>query len=229
MSIAQSLSESLVSGSIVAAPVAFVGGVLTGLNPCCLPLYPAAAATCCATRGGSVSDAGRRARPSVSRAFAFVGGIALATTLLGVGAAWAGRTLTGAGVWGSLLVAAVLVAAGLHVLRVIRLPLPARKFNGTGRGAAGAFAAGLLISLVLVPCGTPVLAAVLAYAAATQHLVWGGLLLFAYGLGTGLPVLLLGTAAGGLAERLDASTWRPWVDRITGVALLGMGIFVAVR
>lgn len=229
MSVSQLLNDSLTMGSIVAGPIAFAGGVVTGLSPCCLPLYPAAAATCCATRPTASNGVPAEVRASLWRASAFVTGIALATTMLGVAAAWAGRTLTGIGFWGALLVAAVLVAAGLHVLRVIRLPLPDLKRGVESRGAAGAFLSGLLVSLVLVPCGTPVLAAVLSYAAATQNLFIGGLLLFVYGLGTGLPILLLGTAAGGLASRLHASTLRPWIDRLTGVALIAMGVFIAVR
>ncbi len=34
------------SGGLAAVPLALAGGVVAGLNPCCLPLYPAAAATC---------------------------------------------------------------------------------------------------------------------------------------------------------------------------------------
>ena len=73
-------------------PLALAGGVVAGLNPCCFPLYPAAAATCCA---------GRCDQPAagLKSSSAFVAGVATATTLLGVAAAIAGRALSGLGGW----------------------------------------------------------------------------------------------------------------------------------
>jgi len=75
--LAELLRTSLSAGSLVALPLTFLGGVVTGLNPCCVALYPAAAATCCASRG-------ERIRLAVGAALAFVVGLALATTSLGV-------------------------------------------------------------------------------------------------------------------------------------------------
>ena len=217
--LAELLRTSLSAGSLVALPLTFLGGVVTGLNPCCVALYPAAAATCCATRGD-------RMRPAAGAAFAFVAGLALATTSLGVSAALAGSTITGLGGWAHSVIALVPLAMGLHLVGWLRIPLPAYARPGTGRGLGGAFLAGLLLSLVLVPCGTPVLAGVLSYAAYEGSVPYGALLLFLFGLGAGAPVLLLGTAAGGVATRLDRAGWRPWVDRATGVVLLGVGFYL---
>ena len=47
--LAELLKTSLSAGSLVALPLTFLGGVVTGLNPCCVDLYQAAAATCCST------------------------------------------------------------------------------------------------------------------------------------------------------------------------------------
>ena len=112
---------------------------------------------------------------------------------------------------------------GLHLLGWLKVPLPT--FSGTVKtgGVLGSFASGLLLSLVLAPCGTPVLASVLSFAAYKQSAAYGGTLLFAYGLGVGLPILVLGTAASTLALRLDRLGWRAWVDRVAGGALLALG------
>lgn len=214
-----SLRAAASSGGLVAVPLALAGGVVAGLNPCCLPLYPAAAATCCAGRcDGAVS--------SVRNSAAFVAGMATATALLGVGAALAGRALSGVGGWAPYVIAAVPIAMGLHLLGWIRIPLPS--FSGTVRagGIAGAFATGLVLSLVIAPCGTPVLASVLSFAAYKQSVAYGAALLFAYGIGVGLPLLVLGTAATSLARRLDSLGWRLWVDRVSGAALVALGFYL---
>lgn len=39
-------------------------------------------------------------------------------------------------------------------------------------------------------------------------------------------MLVLGTAASGLARRLDRLGWRAWVDRLSGGALLGLGFYL---
>lgn len=207
------------AGGLVAVPLAFAGGMLAGLNPCCIPLYPAAAATCCAGRCGEENGA-------VKNAGAFVAGVATATAVFGILAALAGRALTGIGGWAPYLIALVPLAMGLHLLGWMKVPLP--RFSGTlkTRGIVGAFASGLLLSLVLAPCGTPVLASVLSFAAYKRSAAYGGALLFAYGLGVGVPMLLLGTAASSLAQRLDRLGWRAWVDRIAGGALLGLGFYL---
>ncbi len=74
------VSSSLSAGGLVAFPVAFLGGVLMGLNPCCIAMYPAAAATCCA---GSCSTTKTTTKPVVENAALFVLGNALAITVLG--------------------------------------------------------------------------------------------------------------------------------------------------
>ena len=116
--LAQVLREAVAQGGLVALPLALAGGVVTGFNPCCLPLYPAAAATCCATRGPSL-------RMTAGNALSFITGLGVATASLGVLAALAGRVMSGLGGWPSYLVALVPIVMGLHLLGWIRLPLPA--------------------------------------------------------------------------------------------------------
>ncbi len=218
-SLLDALRQATSAGGVVAVPLAFAGGVLAGLNPCCIPLYPAAAATCCAGRCDEPNGA-------IKSSAAFVAGVAASTAVLGVLAALAGRALTGVSGWASYVIALVPLAMGLHLLGWIRVPLPTFGATTKGTTVLGSFASGMLLSLVLAPCGTPVLASVLSFAAYKQSVAYGGTLLLAYGLGVGLPILVLGTAAGSLARRFDRLGLRQWVDRGAGVALLALGLYL---
>ncbi len=218
-SLLDALRSATSAGGFVAVPLAFAGGILAGLNPCCIPLYPAAAATCCAGRCDEPNGA-------IKSSAAFVAGVATSTTVLGVIAALAGRALTGVSGWASYLIALVPLVMGLHLLGWLKVPLPTLTSTTNGNGVFGSFASGLLLSLVLAPCGTPVLASVLSFAAYKQSVAYGGALLFAYGLGVGLPILVLGAAAGKLARRLDSHGWRAWVDRGAGAALVALGFYL---
>ncbi len=108
----------------------------------------------------------------------------------------------------------------------MKLPTPRPLRVGSAGGISGAFVAGLLLSLVLGPCGTPILAAVLSYAATQHNLAYGGVLVFVYGVGAGLPVLVFGAATAELVSRMTEAGLRPWIDRATGALLLALGFYV---
>ena len=214
------LANALSSGSLVALPFAFVGGLVMGLNPCCLALFPAAAATCCA--GASSLEKPR----TVSNAVAFVLGTATATTILGVVAAVAGRTLEGFGGWIRYVIAFIPILMGLQLLGWVHLPMPRAAANLRMRGVHGAYVSGLLLSLVIGPCGTPALAAILSYAALQGSVLFAGLLLFLYGLGNGIPLVIAGTASGGITAWLSKIGWRTWMERLAGALMLAVGGFL---
>ncbi len=191
------------------------------LNPCNVILYPAAASVCAT---GCSSDAG--ARPALGRAAVFVLGNAIAMTCLGVLASLLGGTVSRLGGWFAYAVAAVPIVMGAHLLGLIRLRIPTAVPVGQASGFAGAFVGGLAFALVLGPCGTPALAAILSYAALKSSVLFGGVLLFAYGAGNGVPLLLVGGAMGKLAARAHSRGWGRYLERGSGVAMIALGYFL---
>jgi cytochrome c-type biogenesis protein len=217
----EDLTQLVAGGGLIALPIALVAGVVAGLNPCCLPIYPAAAGCCTAFRRDTL-------RGNLWIAAAFVVGGCVTTTALGIVSGLAGRVLAGLGSWPVYAIAAVPLVLGLDVLGVLRLPLPRMTTDAprSPRGSLGAFATGVLLGLVITPCATPVLAGLLAYVANTRDPVWGGLLLFVYGIGLGVPVLLLGTTAASLVTRLSSHRARRWADWLAGGSLIGVGLYL---
>ena len=214
------LAQMLHDGGVVAVPVALFAGLLAGLNPCCLPIYPTAVGTCAALRRETI-------RANLGLAASFVVGVSLASTVLGIISGLAGRMFIGVASWAAYLIAAVPIVFGLHMLGAIRIPLPREtRLSRQARGPMGALLAGTLIGLVITPCSTPMLAGLLAYVARTGNPVWGGLLLFVYGLGVGLPILLLGTAAASFIQRLAATRARIWAERLSGLMLIAVGLYL---
>ncbi len=213
-------AQMLDAGGIVVVPAALVAGIVAGLNPCCLPIYPTAVGTCAALRRDTV-------RTNLAMAATFVMGVSLASTALGILAALAGRMFMGLGSWPAYVISTVPIIFGLHLTGVIHIPLP-REVRLSRRigGPAGALIAGTLIGLIVTPCSTPVLAGLLAYVASTGNPVWGGMLLFVYGLGVGVPILLLGTAASSLLAGLTATRARVWTECLSGLMLIGVGLYL---
>jgi len=163
---------------------------------------------------------------SFGNAVAFVLGIAIAIAALGSIAAYVGR-IAEIGTPVKYVIAIIPILMGVYRLGWVKLPAFSPKPFQPGFG--GAFGTGLLLSLVIGPCGTPVLASVLSYAAYKQSFMYGGLLLFLYGLGTGLPLVLVGTAAGGLLKRFNCSRYGRLIDPIIGSSLLLLGFYLLWR
>ena len=156
----------------------------------------------------------------------FALGITVATASLGLLAALAGRAMVGLGSWTGYVLGVIPILMGLQLLGWVRLPLPKTSVASDKTGLVGAFLAGLLVFLVIGPCGTPVLAAILAFAAREGNLPVGVALLGAYGLGTSLPLLAAGTVAGIITRKSRALQWQAHLQSIAGLALVALGFYL---
>ena len=215
------LEQALFVGGGWAVPLAAIGGMVAGLNPCCVVFYPAVAAACC-TRASAGLVVIRW------RAAAFLAGTTLATMSLGVIAAAAGHAAAIFGRGPRYALAFVPILAGLHLLGGIRLSLPSGVRRGPEGTVVAAFLTGLSLSLLIGSCATPVLGAILSYAAYKGSMAFGALLLLAYGLGNGLPLVLLGAGAGIFAARFSSSA-HAWIDRLAGAVLVGLGFYLLAQ
>jgi cytochrome c biogenesis protein CcdA len=204
---------------LAAIPIAFATGFAAGLNPCCLALFPAAAATCCAASGGE-----RSSRLGLASALAFMLGSATTATALGITAAFLGRMATGwiSGPWFRCLLALVPLLMGMQLLGWLRLPMP-KVATPKRRGVVGAYASGLVLALAMGPCGTPALAAILAYAALVGSLPYAAALLVAYGLGNGVPMLLASAAASTATALLGRRGLGTAIQKGAGLVMVTVG------
>lgn len=214
--------QSLAAGGLWALPIAFLGGVAAGLNPCCLPIYPAVAATCCA-------NASRPMSLALSRAIALIAGTVVATTALGVAAAFAGHAVAGIGRGWRYGLAFAPMIAGLYVLGGYRRARAEPQRTRIAGGILGAFGLGLLLSVMIGTCGTPILAAVLSYAAFHGTSLFGAGLLFSYGLGASLPLLALALGLHSALAHPALLKARPWMDRAAGVGLVGASFYLLLK
>ena len=184
--------------------IGLVGGIITGLSPCVLPVLPVV------LLGGASAgpDTGPDAESARRRPYLVVLGLTLSFAVF---------TLFGSLILASLhlpddairwLGLALLVLVGLGLLvpplgHLIERPFyrfPQRAL-GTGRNG---FLLGIALGAVFVPCAGPVLAAI-TVAGATGHI---GLrtvgLTLGFAVGTAIPLLAFALAGRGLTQRLGA-------------------------
>jgi len=230
----ESFASQLTSGSLGTAAafgIAFLGGIVAGFGPCVLPMLPAVfgyvTGQVAETPGISPRTAWRR---GLALSATFVLGMSLLFASIGAAAAMLGRALF-VGAWAYYVVAAICVVLGLQMMGVIQLPfdalnrfLPSRRPER--RGFVGAFLFGILFGVVASPCSTPILAAIATIAATRGSVAQGALLLFVYGLGKGVPLLLLGLASGSLSIMRSLSRATGVLTKVGGAALIGAAAYL---
>ncbi|WP_060844251.1 protein-disulfide reductase DsbD [Pseudomonas sp. St29] len=207
--------------------LAFFGfGLLLAFAPCSLPMLPILA--------GIVVGSGASPRRGLALASSYVLCMALVYAGMGVIAALLGSNLQAwlqqPWVLGSF--AALFVLLALPMFGFFELQMPAflrDRLEGASRqrqggSLIGCGALGALSALLVGPCMTAPLAGGLLYIAQTGNALFGGLALFALGLGIGLPLLLLVTLGNRFLPKPG-----PWMNLLKGVfgfLFLGTAIYM---
>jgi cytochrome c-type biogenesis protein len=213
-------------GSWWAPGLAFAAGVVSFASPCVFPLVPGYLSF---VAGG---DAPERRRPIVP-ILLFIAGFAAVFTALGAFTGAVTRVLRSAA--GERISGAIIIAFGvlmlLYALRMgspslfaERRPLLQRVRPGPG----WAFPLGVAFGAGWTPCIGPVLAGVLAIAAARGGSLRGAVLLLVYSAGLGLPFLLVGL---GIRRLMGALAFVKrnyhWFAGVSGVVMITIGVLVA--
>lgn len=229
MSLLEQLSEQLagvIAHSPALAPLAaFLGGALTALNPCVLAMVPLLVGFSAGLVGRGAAE--RPWRRTLWFSALFVVGFALELALLFT--VFAGATALLAAPWWRYAIVAVCLVAAVQLLGWFHLPsIPMPAAVARAAGALGALALGFVFGVISLPCTGPVLLLLLGLVPRIGPAGAGGLL-FAYGLGHSLLLLVAGTsvgAAAALARPGRLQTAMAWVRRGAAVLILGGGAWL---
>jgi len=206
--------------SVVTLLLVFAGGLGLTLTPCVWPMIPITTGIVLGSR-----------KPGTGAGFVLSGAYAL-----GLAAAYAaaGAILASVGgLLGEFLqspaviigVAALFVVMALSMFGLFDLPLINAGSGKLGGGSlAASFGLGAVSALVLSPCVGPVVASLLLYVAQTGRALAGGLMLFIFGLGMGLPLVVIGTFSGAMGKLPKSGRWMVEVRKLFGVVLTAFGV-----
>lgn len=203
--------------------IAFLGGVLTVLSPCILPVVPFLFAGVSRSRSSVLLVLG-----GMALTFALVSSLAVVSSEWVIRANIAGRQVA--------LVIMVLFALSLISARVgtwLAKPFVAlaNHIDPSIRGASNSLTAltvGVSTGLLWAPCAGPILGAILSSAMLHGASTQTSLLLLAYGAGSAVSLGVLILCGRGLVARLNPMlSVISWLRRGTGVAVLLAAVLVA--
>ncbi len=206
--------------STVSAGLALLGGFLTVLSPCVLPILPVLV-------GRSLQS--HRYGP-VALVAGLVGGFAVAGSLLGVTASWF------TGLANSLRTVAIFLLLFMGILAIFPswsywllsyLPKRKRSTERVRIGLRGEFWLGTQLGLLWTPCAGPVLGSILVLAAAKHQVASAFALLVIYGVGAALPLLALAYGGRRLGKQLlKLRSHSMILQRVGGVMIAATAIAI---
>lgn len=206
-------------------------GLLLSFTPCVLPMIP--------ILSGII--VGHKDKLHTRKAFflslSYVLSMSLTYAVAGLVAGYIGGSVQALlqQPWILLLSSLVFVALAFSLFGYYEISLPQRwqnKLTGISnqqkRGSyVSAAIMGCLATLIISPCVTPALVGALGYIGQTGDATLGGLALFTLGLGSGVPLLIIGTAGGKVLPK--AGAWMNSIRNVLGVMMLGMAIWILSR
>ncbi|SDG61762.1 cytochrome c-type biogenesis protein [Desulfosporosinus hippei DSM 8344] len=217
------LPRVLSNGGVTILLFVFLGGLMTSLSPCILSMLPV-----------MLGYIGGLEKPSKTKGFitstSFVLGLAATFALLGIAASLLGKVFGQIGSAWLYIIALFAIIMGLQLIGVVNINLPGLQAMPEKKGGVlGSFGVGLLFGLVASPCATPVLAVLMTYVAGQGVLWYGGLLLFIYGLGHGLPLIIAGTFTAVLKSLPRLQRWSHYITLLSGGLLIVLGLYFFTR
>lgn len=205
-------------------------GVGIAFTPCVLPMYPLVS-------GIIVGNGQLSQRRTLWLALLYVQGMAFTYTLLGLGVAAAGLPFQAAlqSPWVLSIISAVFILLALSMFGVFSLQLPGSlqtrlallSNRQQGGSAPGVLAMGAIAGLICSPCTTAPLSAILLYIAQSGNLPLGGLTLWCYATGMGLP--LVAVAVFGRRLLPKSGPWMEQVKVAFGFVILALPVFLVSR
>lgn len=200
-------------------------GALLSLTPCIYPMIPITIGILHSQ--GNKKTLGRSVLLSVS----YTMGIATTFALLGLLAAFTGQMM------GALLsnpivilsIVALLMYLAGSMIGLYNMYTPRFLQQSSSKGSNGsvlsAFAFGAASGTIASPCLSPGLVLLLSIVTALGSKLLGFVLLFTFGVGLSLPLLIIGSFSGALSTLPKAGMWMVEVKQFFGFMMLAMCLY----
>jgi thiol:disulfide interchange protein len=206
---------------------AYITGLLMSFTPCVWPIYPITSSVI--LNSSSI----KTKKMALLLSTVYVLGLVVTYSVIGAVTGKMGALVSNylKSVWLVSALSLVLIVFGLSMLGLFQIRMPStlsvKVFRGKQRGFAGVFVMGLLSGLVLTPCITPVVGALVAFVIKSGSWMTGAGYFFAFALGMGTILIAIGTLSGALNTLPKPGQWMLHVKHAFGVIMIGVALYLA--
>ncbi|MGQ9721768.1 MAG: cytochrome c biogenesis protein CcdA [Candidatus Jordarchaeum sp.] len=239
-------------GQIYDESITFIGifalGILTAVTPCSLALLVAMISYVGSLQKGSEGSSKKISVQGIWIGIVFTFGMSLVFFMFGLVISSVGIFIEASALF-YLIAGIILVVLGLNIFKPLRELIKTKSKQGSGshimeKGQnmffklskksiyAGAFFLGILFSIGWAPCAMGLMMPVFILILTQEiNLLMGGLLLFIFGLGHGVPIIPLCAVTNTVRGKLGNKyvTAGKWMQKIFGIIIIAIGILMAIR
>jgi cytochrome c-type biogenesis protein len=226
----------------------FLLGILTSATPCSLALLIAMISYVGSLQKNSEKKFKKYSLQGLWIGIIFTLGMSLVFFVFGMILSYVGVFLEASSVF-FLIAGVILVILGINIFKPFSELFKKKsegkiglRFVEKGQGIffkiskksiyLGAFFLGILFSIGWAPCALSLMMPVFILTLTQKvSILMGGLLLFVFGLGHGVPIIPLCTVTGSIRGKLGNRyvTAGRWMQRIFGISIIAIGVIMAIR
>lgn len=204
--------------SAIPIGLAFLGGVLTVFSPCVLPILPIIV-------GRSLQS--HRYGP-IAIVLGLISSFSVAGSVLGIAASWLTQIAIGLRTVaiGALLVvglSAIFPSLSYRFFSYFRI----QPKESQAKGLMSEFWLGTQLGLLWTPCAGPVLASILILSAVQQQIINSLVLLWVYGCGAAIPLLIIAYGGRHLSHQLlSLRSHSRMLQQVGGIMIVSTAIMI---
>lgn len=226
----------------------FILGILTAATPCSIALLIAMISYVGSLQKDAAKTSKKYSLQGLWIGIIFTLGMALVFFVFGMIISSLGALIEASAVF-FLIAGVILIILGINIFKPFSEIIKNKSEKGTSLGIIekgqgiffklskksiylGAFFLGILFSIGWAPCALSLMMPVFILTLTQQiSIVMGGLLLFVFGLGHGVPIIPLCTATSSIRGKLGNKyvAAGKWMQRIFGLIIIIIGVVMAIR
>ncbi|MBI5050460.1 MAG: cytochrome c biogenesis protein CcdA [Nitrospirae bacterium] len=210
---------------------AFLGGVLSFLSPCVLPVVPSYLSfiTGISFEDFKTGDRKLIRKLTAINSLGFILGFSTVFISLGIFSSFMGRFLATYYDLIRIVGGIIIIFFGLYVMGVLKINFLSMErrvhFKSKPRGAVGSFVVGLSFAGGWTPCIGPILASILLVASTSGSAFYGFKLLLVYSAGLAVPFFITAITINTFLSRYTGiQKYMKLILILSGMLLIGFGI-----
>ncbi len=211
--------------------IAFIGGIITFISPCILPLVPVYIAYMSGISVQELKESGKFSPKILLHSLLFIAGFSIIFSALAAIFYIFIQALGPYRIWFNRVGGLLIILFGLSMMGIIRIPFLnyelRLKVSDNKKSFFGSFIMGMAFGAGWSPCVGPILSSILFTSTTQSNPIFSIFLLIIYSIGIGIPFILTGLLTNFILSVFELiKKHYKTVEIISGIFLIALGILL---